>query len=305
MAAKIRAAAEKEAKRKLESSELGSNPNGNAFPIKPLGSILDLDKILDNDEMTTARISELWVRYHSLKGKLSAAIPADTYQCLVVKARQHPQFVLPLPRTIVGEDSHQRSAAGDEGNVKASGLAAGERKQGYEMQFMEWGFLPASTSSATSAPPPTTVMFTPLAEYKLHQEFAQPLLVLTHYTDLAQSKGVVLMRGDITSAEEIEAKQAGFAAAEADKSKGALAEEQKRLNSTSVQATTTAIHGDAGCSSKMCQKDAQLLVMTMQRFYLSNQADAASADRQQLLDAFHSDPESFSVQKLCEAAFTF
>ena len=42
------------------------------------------------------------------------------------------------------------------------------------------------------------VMYTPLAEYKLRQLFAQPTLILTHYTDLANSHGLVLMRGDIT-----------------------------------------------------------------------------------------------------------
>jgi ATP synthase F1 complex assembly factor 1 len=41
-------------------------------------------------------------------------------------------------------------------------------------------------------------MYTPLGEYKLRQTFAQPTLILTHYTDLAESHGIVLMRGDIT-----------------------------------------------------------------------------------------------------------
>lgn len=46
--------------------------------------------------------------------------------------------------------------------------------------------------------PATTVLFTPLAEYQMRHEFAQPALILTHYTDLAQSHGLVLMRGDLT-----------------------------------------------------------------------------------------------------------
>ena len=45
------------------------------------------------------------------------------------------------------------------------------------------------------------VMYTPLAEYKLRHLFAQPKLILTHYTDLANSHGLVLMRGDITPSE--------------------------------------------------------------------------------------------------------
>lgn len=47
-------------------------------------------------------------------------------------------------------------------------------------------------------PAPSTVLFTPLAEYKSRQEYAQPYLILTHYTDLSASHDVVLMRGEIT-----------------------------------------------------------------------------------------------------------
>lgn len=58
-------------------------------------------------------------------------------------------------------------------------------------------FLKAKT---TCTIPATIVMYTPLGEYKLRQSFAQPTLILTHYTDLANSHGIVLMRGDITPA---------------------------------------------------------------------------------------------------------
>lgn len=47
-------------------------------------------------------------------------------------------------------------------------------------------------------PSPSTVLFTPLAEYQSRQSFAQPYLILTHYTDLARSHGVVLMRGEVS-----------------------------------------------------------------------------------------------------------
>lgn len=52
-------------------------------------------------------------------------------------------------------------------------------------------------------------MYTPLAEYKLRQSFAQPTLILTHYTDLSDSHGIVLMRGDITTSSPNETKQGG------------------------------------------------------------------------------------------------
>ncbi|KAJ1822795.1 hypothetical protein LPJ56_000618 [Coemansia sp. RSA 2599] len=43
------------------------------------------------------------------------------------------------------------------------------------------------------------VHFTSLIEYKTNTVNARPYLTLTHYTDLAESKGVVLMRGELDS----------------------------------------------------------------------------------------------------------
>lgn len=273
LAESIRRRAEAEAKRKLESGELSSNPNGEKSPVKPLSSIMALDKLQDE---SAEKIKELWTGYHTLKNKLSAAIPVDVYTRLVAKARQYPQFVLPLPRTITSDADES--------------IQPGETKQGYEMQFMEWGFLP----SASSKHLPTTVLFTPLAEYKLRQEFAQPLLVLTHYTDLAESKGLVLMRGEITSNEELEATPTGIAAAEKAKSQGASVEEQERLKAP-VQSTS---------GGRMSEQDAQLLAMTMQRFYLPNSGGEGNAlKREELLKSFHEDPEKFRVDVLCDVAF--
>lgn len=283
LAARIRELAEKETKRKLESGELDSRPGGSGSgedsgPIKALSKIIDVEKLRSEP---TDKIKELWTKYHTLKGKLSAVIPRDTYERLVKNAKQYPQFVLPLPREIIGGDESA-----------ASNLAPGEKKQGYEMQFMEWGFLPSPQGSKTT---PTTVLFTPLAEYKLRQEFAQPLLVLTHYTDLSDSNGVVLMRGEITSSEEIEANPTGIAAAESAKSKGAPESEQERLKNSPVQSSQ---------GGKMSDQDAQLLAMTMQRFYLPDATSQSGKEREQLLRDFHVDKEAFSVQRLCEVAFT-
>lgn len=127
---------------------------------QPLNSIIDTEKLASE---STETISKLWTGYHTLKNKLSAAIPAGSYETLISRARKHPQFVLPLPR----EDD------------------------GFEIQFLEWAFHGDAS----------TVLFTPLAEYKLKQEFAQPSLILTHYADMAEEKGVVLMRGEVTSEE--------------------------------------------------------------------------------------------------------
>lgn len=47
-------------------------------------------------------------------------------------------------------------------------------------------------------PAVSTVLYTPLALFKSQQTFAQPHLILTHYSDLVPSHGVVLMRGDVS-----------------------------------------------------------------------------------------------------------
>lgn len=65
--------------------------------------------------------------------------------------------------------------------------------------MQEWAILPPPPTATEPIPNPSTVLFTPLAEYKARQSYAQPYLILTHYTDLAATHGVVLMRGEISS----------------------------------------------------------------------------------------------------------
>ncbi|KDN53196.1 ATP11-domain-containing protein [Tilletiaria anomala UBC 951] len=297
VAADIRARAEAEAKRKLESGQLHPTSNCKG-PVKPLDEILNIEKLMQEPP---DRIQQLWTGYHMMRNKLSAVIPVSVYETLISTARRYPQFVLPLPRTIVGgEASQDPQHAGADAN-------ATQAQQGYEMHFLEWGFLPAPTSILSSSrtaaspstlpggdnaapkplPPPTTVLFTPLAEYKLRQEFAQPLLILTHYTDLAHAKGLVLMRGEITDADEAQAA-------------GASVKDEERVAQPHSQ-------------GRMTQQDAQMLSICMQRFYLpdlgkrdaNSGAYVGAAQRSQLLEAFHSSPQNFDVEKLVDAAFKF
>lgn len=58
--------------------------------------------------------------------------------------------------------------------------------------------MPPPTSALEPIPSPSTVLFTPLAEYQSRQSYAQPYLILTHYTDLSNSHNLVLMRGEIS-----------------------------------------------------------------------------------------------------------
>lgn len=290
VAAEIRARVEAEAKRKLETGQFGSGPG-----VKTLADIIDVDKMASDPP---SKITELWTGYHTLKNKLSAVIPATTYARMIEKARAYPQFILPLPRTIIGSLDNQEETAN---------VAPGEAKQGYEMQYLEWGFLPppppnkateqaelsADELESIAKAPPSTVLFTPLAEYKLRQEYAQPVLVLTHYTDLAASKGIVLMRGEVTGQEEAQAAPTGVAAAAAAAAAGESKEVQEKLKAP------------LRSQGKMTQQDAQLLTVTLQRFFMENKEAPipGAEERQALLDAFHRDQERFDIDKLCTVSF--
>ncbi|KAJ1672718.1 hypothetical protein EV182_006628 [Spiromyces aspiralis] len=106
--------------------------------------------------MSAKDISDLWNQYHATKDCISAAIPADTYKLLQIKAKTHPMFILPLPHT-----------------------------EGIEFYILQFDY--------------HQVHFTSLLEYKSNLSSARPHLSLIHYTDLADSKGIVLMRGEISS----------------------------------------------------------------------------------------------------------
>ncbi|KAK0564102.1 hypothetical protein OC844_001886 [Tilletia horrida] len=197
-------AAEKDAERQRAGAADATQPAASSSPVKPLSAIMDLNKLLapgpDGTIPTAdaAQVAELWTTYHTLKNKLSAVIPLATYSRMLEVGSRYPRFVVPLPR------GPAPAAAED-----AAAAPAPTESGGHEMYYLEWGVLPLPTphlslastspSSTNPLPKPSTVLFTSLAEYKLRQEFAQPSLVLTHYTDLAHSHGVVLMRGEVTA----------------------------------------------------------------------------------------------------------
>ena len=154
-------------------------------------------KILSSPH-TPEQISALWNLYHAAKSKsgrgyLSASIPLDKYQLMESKGKRYPNFVLPLRRG--SSDGEQSSDSQD----------------AFEFYLLQWAFHPPPeapkatildpTPSLPSPPsqiPISTILLTPLLEYKTRQTFATPHLILTHYTDLAQSHKVILFRGELT-----------------------------------------------------------------------------------------------------------
>ncbi|KAI0735572.1 ATP11-domain-containing protein [Earliella scabrosa] len=235
-----------------------SSSRKDSSPVKPLSSILNLDKLLETPH-TPEQISLLWRAYHESRsggtgrGYLCATVPVESYEKMLDVASKYPTFVLPVPRE----------------NAQVEG---GTKEPAYEFYLMEWGFHgppPELTSAqdlfsapkASSSPQTSTILFTPLQEYKLRQSFATPYLVLTHYTDLVKSHGLVLLRGEITPS-------------------GA---------SSGVGAS------DDNARYMLSQQDAQLLAIHVQRFYLWNEG---SEDRAALLKAFHERPPEFQWEEL-------
>ncbi|GBE78477.1 hypothetical protein SCP_0113660 [Sparassis crispa] len=225
-------------------------------PVKPLNSILNLQRLFSAPH-TTEQLSRLWQAYHNSRsggtgrGFLSAVIPADKYRKMLDVATRYPRFVVPLPRDNAVTDSNERA---------------------YEFFLMEWGFYgsppePSTSSELFASPQPSanpqtsTVLFTPLQEYKLRSSFATPHLVLTHYTDLAQSHGLVLLRGEITP----------------------------------TSRSSAAGGGEADGRYLLSQEDAQILAVAVQRFYLWAEGEN---ERTALLQRFHDSSENFKWEEL-------
>lgn len=186
----------------------------------------------------------------------------DLYHKMAFVAERYSTFVVPIPRV----------------NPAIEPKVEGEEDTAYEFYFLQWDFhdvppVPSATDdpfvrptsgvhSADANPKTSTILFTPLQEYKQRATFATPYLVMTHYTDLAQSHGVVLLRGEITPA-----------------SAGAGSGVDGRY--------------------MLGQEDAQLLSMAVQKFYLWNGKDKdQEREGERLLRCFHETPENFKWEEL-------
>ncbi|KAF8898498.1 ATP11 protein-domain-containing protein [Infundibulicybe gibba] len=226
-------------------------------PVKSLASILNMPRLLSTPH-TSAQITALWTAYHTARsggtgrGYICAAIPIE--------------FAAHAPRgRVVGE---------------------GESDTAYEFYFMQWGFhdappVPRAVPEDPLAfitgkvgegegtnPQISTVLFTPLQEYKMRGTFATPYLVLTHYTDLVQTHGVVLLRGEITPA--------------------------------------SAAGGGGGSDGRymLTQEDAQVLGMALQKYYLWGASSGKEGENEgeRLLKVFHEKPKEFKWEELLEHA---
>ncbi|KIW80531.1 hypothetical protein Z517_07147 [Fonsecaea pedrosoi CBS 271.37] len=178
-----------------QPQEKSSAPNqsSGAPGIKPLSSYLDLDKV---SSLSNKEVEYVWrVRHANDPLSLCAAIPLETYNRIYRTAMKHPQFVLPLPRPAAEDGS---------GDVKqsADGFQGDEQRSAADIHFMQWGFhppagVPPTPGVKTANTHTSTVIFTHLAAFKLYGTYAQPHTTITHYLDLADSHGLVLLSGSV------------------------------------------------------------------------------------------------------------
>jgi ATP synthase F1 complex assembly factor 1 len=238
---------------------------------QPLAEIINLP-LLHMTPHDRDAIAKIWTGYHTShptlsSGFLSAFLSQDVYAKMVETAKANPFFVLPLPRPATSDS--------EVGEVLTDS---------YEMFYLQWLFHPTSDAAlpppadGTTKPLPHTssVIFTPLEEFKRSGEWAQPYLVLTHYPEMAHSHDLVLMRGEITSA------SAGGPAG-----------------------------SDANPGFMLSQQQAQLLALALQKFYCTSvelpNEDARGKkerlDRAETLKAFRERPQDWDWEGLVEMAY--
>ena len=175
-----------------QSGNTHAKQSSGAPGIKPLSSYLDLEKV---SSLPNKEVEYIWrLRHANDPLSLCAVIPLETYKRIYRAARNHPQFVLPLPRPMAEDGS---------GDVKQSeeGFEGGAKRAAADIHFLQWGFYPPAATPKpdikTANTHTSTVLFTHLAAFKLHGTYAQPHTTITHHLDLAESHGLVLLNGSI------------------------------------------------------------------------------------------------------------
>ncbi|KAI5810185.1 ATP11 protein-domain-containing protein [Peziza echinospora] len=124
--------------------------------VKLLSSYIDTALL---PPLSPADIELIWrTRHMSNPQSICATIPTELFLQHLSNAKRHPMFILPLPRP--------------------NGAT--------EMHFLQWTYPHKDC---------VTVLFTSLAAYKLHGEFAVPHTTLTYHLELMNDKKLVLAQG--------------------------------------------------------------------------------------------------------------
>ncbi|KAF2134118.1 ATP11-domain-containing protein [Dothidotthia symphoricarpi CBS 119687] len=141
--------------------------------VKTLSSFLDVPK---TQALPEKEIQALWrLRHAANPQSIHFSVPAHTFTQLLETAKQHPSFVLPMPREVPKEGS---SSSGES-----------ETQQAAELHYLQFAHPHVDT---------TTLLFTSLGEFKLRGEYASPHTTVTFHQELAGSHNLVLGQGVVT-----------------------------------------------------------------------------------------------------------
>lgn len=155
--------------------------SGSGSPSAPPPGVKTLDSFLDLAKVQTLpdkEIQALWrLRHASNPQSIHFTVPATTFSQLLRSAKQHPSFVLPVPREIAAETTTAS---------EAQAQAQPKTQQAAELHYLQFSHPHIDT---------TTLMFTTLAEFKLRGEFASPHTTITFHQELAESHNLVLGQG--------------------------------------------------------------------------------------------------------------
>lgn len=139
--------------------------------VKTLNSFLDLAKV---QTLPDKEVQALWrLRHAANPQSIHFAVPATTFSQLLRSAKQHPSFVLPVPREIPAD-------------APSASQQPSQTQQAAELHYLQFSHPHVDT---------TTLMFTTLAEFKLRGEFASPHTTVTFHQELAESHNLVLGQG--------------------------------------------------------------------------------------------------------------
>lgn len=136
----------------LEAVARAASTSSTSAKTKDLSTFVDVEALAKHD---TKEIEMIWkARFINKQTEFCGALNSDAYARLYVNARKYPTFVLPLPQ---GE--------------------------GVELYYSQWSFVGNYTIHC---------LITPLAEYKLHQEYAHPRVSVMMHSDFLTDKGIAL-----------------------------------------------------------------------------------------------------------------
>ncbi len=163
----------------LEGKKGSKEDLGKIDPGIPKQAYKTLDDYVKLDlfkKLPTSQIGLIWrAGFQTKERTLCAVVDGNSYDRMYHYAINNPRFVLPLPKEDAQVDKAQKHDSVDSHTP-------------VEMHFVQWAPVGKDTLH---------LMITSLAAFKLHKEYAKPHTTVSFHSELKDSKGLVLMNGQV------------------------------------------------------------------------------------------------------------